>query len=181
MKNMKKMGAIISCALLPFTQINSQQISSFNQDSIELGSTQRANQYSLLESTNLVDWSETQKLRGTESNLVFNINRDAPIKFFKTVSNHEPISPTNIYHWFQRGDRSLGTVTFNEQVINYSNNLNVNVTWTETYNDYGGGYTVNMPFTQTLTNGVNTVQTIFYTYMGTGQRMGGNVNLEVQQ
>ena len=155
---------------------------STNLTSIIANSTRKTDVYCLHESTNLIDWGEVSFQRGTDTNLVFDVNKNASQKFFRTISTYEPVTPTNFPHLFYRRDVGLGTVSFDEQVCNYSSNIDIKINWVETYNPTMASYSVNMPFSQTLTNGVNYIHTTFSDInLGTGQRLEGNVHLEVQQ
>jgi hypothetical protein len=157
---------------------------SFSPDasSIEAFPTARTRVYSLLESTNLTEnnWVQTQSLRGTESNLVFEITKDAPQKFFKVDSSYEPVEPASFFHTiYGNGTQKVFAREFYDTLVNYqTNSLQVNVTWVEAENpDHQPTLTcsaTNMPFTQTLTNGINIIHSSltcndFYglTYSGT--------------
>lgn len=172
------LAALISASAL------GQQLSFKDNSSLSASPTSRAHVYSLQEATNLTDnsWAETQSQRGSDTNLSFSIEKDLPTKFFRTVSNYQPVDPTNIVHSLNRGDRGLGTTVFSDNVVNYSSNVDVNVTWVETYNPTYASYNVDFSFTQPLTNGINTIKTTFSNIgLGTGQRMEGYLNLEVSE
>lgn len=176
-KNMRTIPLVLLAGAFQIPSLN------LSVDSIKLNSSKEYT-YSLLETQSLLnpDWQEVSSVRGNDSNLLFNITKDAPQKFFKAIAHYDPVSPTNLPHFFRRQDKVLGTISFDEQVTNYSTNLNVNVTWTETFNPTYASYGINMPFTQTLTNGVNIIHTIFSDIgLGTGQNMAGNINIEVAQ
>ncbi len=154
---------ILTSILIPLIGLSQSLSFSPDSNSVKAEPTQRTHQYSLLESSNLVDWSETQKVRGTESNLVFNINRDAPTKFFKTVST-EVLSPTERDVYYTSGDGHRERfISYDFQVVNSDNqNINANISWEETVNVYRFDYTNNLPFTQTLTPGTNNIHTAFH-------------------
>lgn len=169
--------------LLPTIALSQTLTLSNNQ--INANPTQRVNQYTLLESTNLTEnsWSPIETQRGTESNLVFTVNRDLPTKFFKTDSSYQPFEPNKIIHIFRRQATGLGTQSFNHKVVNYdSTNVNSIVSWTETFNPTYASYSTNMPFEQTLTPGTNNVTTTFYSIgLGTGQSLEGYISIGVAE
>jgi hypothetical protein len=186
-RNIFLVGAFLSNAFL-----SQSQICSFSSDSnIQVGPTQRANQYTLLESTNLTEnsWSPVETKRGTESNLVFTINRDAPTKFFKTDSSHEPVEPTShevtythYPHQQNPTSRPIGVYNFATNNVNVMVDYIGNPEYQPDGNPYNFTYTTNMPFEQSLTPGENSINTVVnWSGSGTGGSLFLIVNLEVTE
>lgn len=72
------------------------------------------------------------------------------------------VSPTEFYHEFNSGDGHRGTQYVEDVIFNYiSLNVDADLTWQETFNPYHVGYTLNLPRTQTLFPGTNTIYTSF--------------------
>jgi hypothetical protein len=172
---------------------NTELSLSYDLSSVSAYPTARNRTYSLQESSNLTystEWNETANYRGTESNLVYNINKDAPQKFYKVGSSYNPLYPKsyNIEYkltpdMVQRG-QGAGTIVSNDiNVVNYdSSNLNVGVSWTELF--AGGyspiGYNINVPTNQTLIPGTNSIPLVFTwetTYPGLDVIIKYDINL----
>jgi len=174
-------GSVMFASDLKADNTNPPTLSMNNSTNVSINQTTQARLYSLQAKTNLLNdaWNEVANSRGTESNLVFNINNSEPTKFFKVVGTYEPIYPTilstDYSHYPHQAVPTYKPLT----IINYETNaLDVNISFTNIFNPYMFIYTTNIdpPLARTLTPGTNIVDTyVFWTPSGTGGGLFGDI------
>lgn len=159
-KMKRKFKTLIGMILLAGNlSAETNSLSFIDPNNIKIDSTKQIRTYSLQSKNNLLDpdWIEETNQRGTESNLVFNIDTTEPTKFYRTVSSYEPISPARTALGFSSGQQAgIRHYSYTIEAINYAQtNIDVTVDW-ENSISVGVVYR-NTPFNQTLTPGTNDV------------------------